>query len=62
MNRRTVAGEASVSLLCATFGLSRAAFYAEARRQRGEPARTADVVPGIRASRYACTLSRCDAP
>src|SRR4051794_1306361 len=36
MNRMTVAGEASVSLLCATFRLSRAAFYAEARRPRGE--------------------------
>lgn len=36
MNRMTVAGHASVSLLCATFGLSRAAFYAEARRRRGE--------------------------
>lgn len=36
MNRRTSAGEASVSMLCATFRLSRAAFYAEARRQRGE--------------------------
>lgn len=34
MSRTTVAGEASVSLLCATFGLSRAAFYAE-RRPRG---------------------------
>lgn len=32
MTRQTVAGEASVALLCATFGLSRAAFYAEARR------------------------------
>lgn len=35
MNRETVAGEASVTLLCATFGLSRAAYYAEARRARG---------------------------
>lgn len=36
MNRHTAAGDASVSLLCATFELSRAAFYAEARRQRGD--------------------------
>ena len=35
MNRHTVAGDASVKLLCATFDLSRAAYYAEARRQRG---------------------------
>lgn len=37
MKRQTVAGEARVSLVCTTFGLSRAAYYAEARRQRGEP-------------------------
>jgi putative transposase len=42
MSRTTVAGEASVSLLCATFGLSRAAFYAEARGQRGEVAPAGD--------------------
>lgn len=36
MSRKTAAGDASVRLLCATFGLSRAAYYAEARRQRGE--------------------------
>jgi putative transposase len=35
LNRQTPAGDASVSLLCATFDLSRAAYYAEARRQRG---------------------------
>lgn len=35
MSRHTLAGDASVSLLCATFDLSRAAYYAEARRQRG---------------------------
>jgi transposase InsO family protein len=35
MNPMTIAGEASWSLLCATFRLSRAAFYAEARRRRG---------------------------
>lgn len=54
MSRTTVAGEASVSLLCATFRLSRAAFYAEARRQRGEaaPAPTADVIPLPRRPRY----------
>lgn len=38
MNRTTPAGDASVSLLCATFGLSRAAYYAAARRQRTETA------------------------
>jgi len=37
MKRQTVAGEASVSLVCTTFDLSRAAYYADARRQRGEP-------------------------
>jgi putative transposase len=36
MNRRTAAGDANVKLLCATFELSRAAYYAEARRQRGD--------------------------
>jgi len=36
MNRHTAAGDASVSLLCATFDLSRAAYYAEVRRQRGD--------------------------
>ena len=36
MNRHTDAGDASVKLLCATFNLSRAAYYAEARRQRGD--------------------------
>lgn len=36
MNRRTAAGDATVKLLCATFELSRAAYYAEARRQRGD--------------------------
>lgn len=42
MNRQTPAGDASVSLLCATFDLSRAAYYAEARRQRGAAAPTGD--------------------
>ena len=44
MNRETIAGEASVTLLCTTFRLSRAAFYAEARRARGE------AVEGVRIS------------
>jgi transposase-like protein len=54
MSRMTIAGEASVSLLCATFHLSRAAFYAEARRQRGESAlvSTAEVVRLPRRPRY----------
>ena len=57
MNRHTDAGDASVRLLCATFGLSRAAFYAEKRRQRGDvPPRdksTKDnVVPLPRRPRY----------
>lgn len=38
MSRHTDAGDASVKLLCATFDLSRAAYYADARRQRSEPA------------------------
>lgn len=37
MNRHTDAGDASVTLLCATFKVSRAAYYAEAGRQRSEP-------------------------
>jgi transposase InsO family protein len=41
MNRHTVAGDASVSVLCMTFRLSRAAYYAEARRRRGDGARVA---------------------
>lgn len=36
MTRDTLAGKASVKLVCATFSLSRAAYYADARRQRGE--------------------------
>lgn len=42
MSRQTCAGDASVTLLCATFDLSRAAYYAEARRQRGEPTDAGD--------------------
>lgn len=42
MNRHTAAGNATVSLLCATFDLSRAAYYAEARRQRSEAASNDD--------------------
>lgn len=54
MNRQTVAGEASVTLLCATFRLSRAAYYAEARRQRDEsaPAPVDNVVPLPRRPRF----------
>lgn len=37
MSRQTVAGDASVTLLCETFQLSRAAYYAEAERQRRAP-------------------------
>ncbi|HVV83886.1 MAG TPA: IS3 family transposase [Kofleriaceae bacterium] len=44
MNRTTVAGEASVSLLCSTFGLSRATYYAETRQQRGDAAPVGNVV------------------
>jgi transposase InsO family protein len=44
MNRKTVAGEVSVTLLCSTFRLSRAAYYAEARRARGEAAPKSNVV------------------
>jgi transposase InsO family protein len=36
LTRETIAGKASVKLMCETFSLSRAAYYAEARRQRGE--------------------------
>lgn len=36
MRRDTIAGKASVKLVCETFLLSRAAYYADARRQRGE--------------------------
>jgi hypothetical protein len=34
MNRCTATGNASVTLLCSTFRLSRAAYYAEDRRRR----------------------------
>jgi transposase InsO family protein len=34
--RDTIAGKSSVKLVCETFSLSRAAYYADARRQRGE--------------------------
>jgi transposase InsO family protein len=37
MKRQTVAGDANVSLLCETFQLSRAAYYAEGERQRRAP-------------------------
>ena len=58
MNRQTAAGEADVSLLCATFHLSRAAYYAEARRQRGDAsppvakANTDGVIPLPRRPRH----------
>jgi putative transposase len=58
MNRQTSAGLATVMLLCATFGLSRAAYYAQARRQRGE-ARVrkggGEVIALPRRPRYAAT-------
>lgn len=38
MSRQTDAGKASVSLLCETFQLSRAAYYAEAKRRQQAPA------------------------
>jgi len=44
MNRHTDAGDASVKLLCVTFDLSRAAFYAEARRARAEEPTLASVI------------------
>jgi transposase InsO family protein len=36
LTRETIAGKAPVKLLCETFSISRAAYYAESRRQRGE--------------------------
>lgn len=42
MNRQTDAGAATVSLMCATFALSRAAYYARLKPQARRPA---DVVP-----------------
>ena len=51
MNRHTDAGDASVKLLCATFALSRAAYYAEARRARGD-APPPTVTPLPRRPRY----------
>lgn len=50
--RETIAGKASVTLLCTTFSLSRAAYYAEARRQRGEPVVAANIVALPRRPRY----------
>jgi transposase InsO family protein len=52
MNRKTVAGEVSVTLLCSTFRLSRAAYYAEARRARGEAAPKSNVVRLPRPPKY----------
>jgi transposase InsO family protein len=45
--RDTIAGKASVTLVCETFSLSRAAYYADARRQRGELVGTADNVVAL---------------
>ena len=54
MSRETSAGTATVRLLCATFGLSRAAFYAEHRRARGvAPPHCAKVVRLPRPPRHA---------
>jgi transposase InsO family protein len=53
LTRETIAGKASVSLLCETFTISRAAYYAEARRQRGEAvAPAANVVAMPKRPRY----------
>lgn len=52
MSRTTVAGKASVSLLCTTFGLSRAAFYAQARRQRAPAPANGAVIPLPRRPRH----------
>jgi putative transposase len=52
MNRKTAAGDASVRLLCGTFGLSRAAYYAEARRQRGEATSSSNVIALPRRPRH----------
>lgn len=51
MSRMTIAGEASVTLLCATFRLSRAAYYAEARRQRALEAGSAQEAVVVRLPR-----------
>lgn len=45
--RDTIAGKASVTLVCETFSLSRAAYYADARRQRGELVGKADNVVAL---------------
>lgn len=45
--RDTIAGKASVKLVCETFSLSRAAYYADARRQRGELVGKADNVVAL---------------
>ncbi len=55
MNRETIAGEASVTLLCTTFRLSRAAFYAEARRARGEAVSRCKPVRLPKAPKYVTT-------
>jgi transposase InsO family protein len=45
MNRSTTAGEAFVSLICATFKLSRAAYYAGGRTARPARRKGGDVIP-----------------
>jgi transposase InsO family protein len=50
--RETIAGKASVTLLCATFSLSRAAYYADARRRRGKPDAAANVIALPKRPRY----------
>jgi transposase InsO family protein len=45
MNRTTIAGEASVSLLCATFKLSRAAYYATKTAARAVRSRNVVALP-----------------
>jgi putative transposase len=53
--RETIAGKATVTLLCETFSLSRAAYYAEARRQRGEFVAGANVVALPKRPRHTAT-------
>lgn len=50
MSRETDAGVATVSLLCATFALSRAAYYAEGKAPKPRP--SDEVVPLPRRPRY----------
>lgn len=52
MTRQTIAGRVTVALLCATFRLSRAAFYADARRQRAEVVTAGQTIKLPRRPRY----------